>query len=277
MRTLTGRRYAVAAATAVLLLTAAGCGNDDTDNASGEPTPTATSGTSETTEPTETSAPGGEEIDATEFARLITGAFDTLTTAHISMKVDAQGAGISATGQVDYTGDSTEMALKMQSPSFGDGVVDMRLVGKVMYMSLPAGAGDPGKFYKIDLSDPNNPLGADLGDLTSFDPKGTFDMFTHGLQKVVKIGDEDVDGESATHYQLTTDTTAIKKSLPKSQLAGFPETLTYDLWLDSDNRLRQMVADMPGSGKITLKMSHWGEPVDIQAPPPNKVSTLPGQ
>jgi hypothetical protein len=274
MRTLTGRRYAAAAATAVLLLAAAGCGKDEPDNASGEPTPTVTTGASE---PTETPEPGGEEIDATEFAQLITGAFDTLTTAHIAMEIDAQGSLISATGQVDYTGDSAEMALKMQSPSFGDGIVDMRLIGKVMYMSLPAGAGDPGKFYKIDLSDPDNPLGADLGDLTSFVPQGTLDMFTKGLQKVLKLGEEDIDGESATHYQLTTDTTQIKKSLPKSQVKGFPDSLTYDLWLDSDNRLRQMVADMPGSGKITMKMSHWGEPVDIQAPPANKVSTLPGQ
>ena len=274
MRTLTGRRYAAAAATAVLLLSAAGCGNDDTDNASGEPT-VATSST-EPSEPTGSSEPAGQEIDADQFAARLTSSFEQLTTAQVAMSIDVQGSIISATGQVDYSGDSAEMALKLKSASFGDGVIDMRLVDKVMYMSLPM-VDASGKFYKIDLSDPDNPLGADLGDLTSFDPKSTFDMFTTGLLKVVELGEEDVDGDTTTHYQLTTDTEQIKKTLPKSQVKGFPDTLTYDVWLDADDRLRKMVADMPGAGELTMAMSHWGEPVDIKAPPPRLVATFPGQ
>ena len=272
MRTLTGRRYAAAAATAVLLLSAAGCGKDDTDNAAAEPTPTVSTGT-----PTETTEPTGVEVDPAEFASKITGAMDTLTTAHIAMQVEAQGALITATGLVNYAADSPEMALKMTSASFGSGTIDLRLVDKVMYMSLPEGVGQTGKFYKIDLDDPNNPLGADLGNLTTFDPKSTFDTFTTGLQKVVDVGEEDIDGEATTHYVLTTDTTKIKKTLPKSQRMGFPDSLTYDVWLDSENRVRKLVADMPGSGQLTMKMSHWGEPVDISAPPAKRVVTFPSQ
>jgi hypothetical protein len=275
MRTLTGRRYAAAAATAVLLLSAAGCGKDDTDNAAADATPTVATGTP--TEPTETTEPAGEEVDPTEFASKITSAMDTLTTAHIAMQVEAQGALITATGLVNYSADSPEMALKMTSASFGSGTVDMRLVDKAMYMSLPEGVGQTGKLYKIDLDDPNNPLGADLGNLTTFDPKSTFDTFTTGLQKVVDVGEEDIDGEATTHYVLTTDTAKIKKTLPKSQRAGFPDSLTYDVWLDSGDRVRKMVADMPGSGQLTIKMSHWGEPVDISAPPAKLVVQFPSQ
>ena len=273
MRTLTGRQYAAAAATAVLLLTAAGCGGDKADNASGEPTSTVTpTGTTDPT-PTETA---GTELDPAEFASLVTGAFDKLTTAHLSMQIDASSGTISATGVVDYTRDAATMALKMTLPGSG-GIVDMRLLGQVMYMSLPesAGVGEPGKFYKIDLNDSSSPLAAQFGDLTSFDPKSTFDSFTTGVTKVVELGAEDLDGDATTHYQVTTSTAALKKTLPKAQRDLVPDAITYDLWLDSDNRLRQMVTDMPGTGQMTMAMTHWGEPVDISAPPANKVVTLP--
>jgi len=270
MRTLPGRPYAAAAATAVLLLSLAACGSD-TDNASDTPTPTTSAST------TDGATPSGKEIDPTAFARRMTDAFSEMSTAHVSMQIDAQGAVISASGDVDYSGDAPEMALAMSSPSFGSGKVEMRLVDGAMYMSLPKGAGDPGMFYKIDLDDPDNPLGASLGDLSSFDPRKTFDMFSTGVQKVVELGDEDVEGDATTHYQVTTGTAEIKKSLSKELRQGFPATLTFDIWLAEGDKLRKMTADLPGTGAITLETTNWGEPVDIKAPPAKRVAVLPQQ
>jgi hypothetical protein len=270
MRTLPGRRYAAAAATAVLLLSLAACGSD-ADNASDTPTPTTSAST------TDGATPSGKEIDPTAFARRMTDAFSEMSTAHVSMQIDAQGAVISASGDVDYSGDAPEMALAMSSPSFGSGKVEMRLVDGAMYMSLPKGAGDPGMFYKIDLDDPDNPLGASLGDLSSFDPRKTFDMFSTGVQKVVELGDEDVEGDATTHYQVTTGTAEIKKSLSKELRHGFPATLTFDIWLAEGDKLRKMTADLPGTGAITLETTNWGEPVDIKAPPAKRVAVLPQQ
>ena len=273
MRTTSPRRLAGALAASALLLSLASCGDDKADTTAADPS--ATTSTSTPTEPTE-SATTGHEIDATEFAADIERASSQLTTARIAMTVSAEGAVISADGQVDYRGASPEMALSMSSQAFGDATIDMRLVDKVMYMKLPMIDGGD-KFYKIDLSDPNNPLGSSLGQMDSFDPKSTFGSFTAGLQKVVEIGTEDVEGEELTHYVLTTDTAELKKTLPRAEAKQLPATLTYDVWLDSDNQLRKMVAEMPGSGAITIELSHLGEPVDIKAPPAKQVATFPTQ
>jgi len=271
MRTTAPRRAVGALAASALLLALAACGDDKADTTSADPT--ATTSTSAPTEPTE-SATAGVEVDTEEFAATIDGAFRNLTTARVAMTITAQGAVITADGQVDYRADSPAMALALSSQAFGDAAIDMRLVDKVMYMKLPMiDAGT--KFYKIDLDDPNNPLGASLGQLDSFDPKSTIDSFTTGLEKVVEVGTEDVDGEELTHYVLTTDTAAIKKTLSPADAKKLPATLTYDVWLDSDSQFRKIVAEMPGSGALTMELSHLGEPVDIEAPPANQVASFP--
>jgi len=268
MRTTSSRRLVGALAASAVLLTLASCGDDKTDTTSADPTATMS-----TTAPTE-GATTGVEVDVATFTDAINNAVTKLTTARIAMTVTAEGAVITADGQVDYRGTNPEMALSMRSAAFGEGAIDMRLVDKVMYMKLPM-IDSSDKFYKIDLDDPSNPLGASFGELDSFDPKSTFDSFTTGLQKVVDLGTEDVNGDELTHYVLTTDTTAIKKSLPAAEAKALPATLTYDVWLDADHQLRKMIAEMPGSGALTMELSHLGEPVDIKAPPASQVATFP--
>lgn len=274
MRTTSPRRVVGALAASALLLALASCGDDKADTTAADPTAT-TSAASTPTAPTE-SATTGVEVDTAEFAAAIDRAFSKLKTARIAMTVTAEGTVITADGQVDYGGPSPEMALSMSSEAFGEAAIDMRLVDKVMYMKLPMVDGS-GKFYKIDLNDPNNPLGSSLGQLDSFDPKSTFGSFTAGLEKVVNVGTEDVDGEELTHYVLTTDTAEIKKTLSRADAKKLPATLTYDVWLDSDSQVRKMVAEMPGAGALTMELSHLGEPVDIQAPPAGQVASFPTQ
>jgi hypothetical protein len=276
MRTLTARRLGAVAATPLLLGSLVACGNDKTDNASGAPT--GASSSTGTPSSSETTGSTGTEIDVADFARQLTSTFDHLTSAHVSMQMKASGSVITAEGDVNYSGDSPAMALTMEG--FGNGKVEMRLVDKAMYMSLPPSVqqgAQAGKFYKIDLSDPNNPLGASLGSLSSFDPKKTFDMFSTGLKKVVKIGVEQVGGDDTTHYVLTIDTKQIAKQLPAAAQAQLPATMAYDVWLDSENRMRKMEAEMPGAGHLTMELSKWGVPVEIKAPSKDQVIVLPSQ
>jgi len=272
------RRLGGALAASALLVSLAACGDDKVDSTSATPTSPAASTTTEaptegpTEEPTE--EPTGTSVDVDDFGARLAASIDGLTTARMAMRITSSGTVIAATGQVDYRGDTPAMAMTMRSAAFGAGKIDLRLVDGVMYMSLPV-EGSAGKFYKIDLNDPNNPLGSSFGSLDSFDPKATFDMFTHGVRKVVDLGSEEINGESTTHYQLTITTKQLKKQL--GQLGGLPKALTYDLWLDSQDRMSRMQVLIPGSGQMTTDMSHWGEPVDIKAPPARMVATLPSQ
>lgn len=244
------------------------CAGDDTDPVSAPTTATTSATLSESAEP--------EVVDTAAFAASLSSGFEDLTTAHIVMVIDSQGTTIEAEGDVDYSRKAPAMALTMRSEAFGEAAIDMRLVDKVMYMSLPIqGAGNT--FYRLDLDDPTNPLGANFGNLSSFDPKATFEMFSEGLKKVVKVGEEDIEGDATTHYLVTTSTKEMTKTLPKALLKDFPKELTYDVWLDGDSRMRRMSAQMPGAGHLLMEMSGWGEPVRIVAPPKAKVQEFPKQ
>lgn len=272
MCTTTSRRLGAALAASAMLVSLAACGDDKVDGASATPTSPAASTT--TSAPTEEVGPEPTKVDVDDFGARLAASIDGLTTARMSMRITSSGTVVAASGQVDYRGDTPAMAITVRSAAFGSGKIDVRVVDGVMYMSLPV-EGSGGKFYKIDLNDPDNPLGATLGNLDSFDPKATFGMLTHGVKKVVDLGSEEIDGVSTTHYQLTITTKQLKKQL--GQVAGVSKTLTVDVWLDSQDRMRRMRVLIPGSGQMTTDLSHWGEPVVIKAPPARMVATFPGQ
>lgn len=273
MRTLNGRltRSLGGALAATLLLgSLAACGDDNTDNTSSGTSPTV-AGT-----PSDSGTGGGEVVDTASFAQQLTDSFGSLTSAHVSMKLDVGTQTITAAGDVDYSNDSPAMALTMNMPTSANGAMRLLLVDKAMYISVP-GAGKKGTFYKIDLNDPNSPFGGSLGELSTFDPKKTFDLLSSGLKKVVKVGEEQVGDDATTHYLITIDTSAMAKSLPRASQGSLPKTMDYDLWLDADNRMRKMTADLPGAGQMAMELTGWGEPVHITAPPAGKVTRLPSR
>ena len=181
--------------------------------------------------------------------------------------VSSTGLAMSATGSVDYTGDTPAMALKMTAPELGEGTIDMRLVDQVLYMTMPMF--DPsGKFFRIDLRDPDNPLADSLGELRSFDPKSTFAMFGKGAKSVTVVGAETIAGDETTHYRVTTDSCTWRRDSREPRPAPTcPNEFTYEIWLDGDNRMRRLTSDVGQQTSIEMEMTNWGEPVDIAVPP----------
>ncbi|MGD9961399.1 LppX_LprAFG lipoprotein [Nocardioides sp.] len=273
----TARRLAAAAAAPLLLVGLVACGGDEktaaNDLAASSASPSETASDTPTTEATESEA-AGEEIDPQDFADRMASTFTNTTTAQLEMTVSSSGLDMSANGSVDYTGDTPAMALKMEAASLGAGTIDMRLIDQVMYMSMPML--DPsGKFFKIDLNDPDNPLGDSMGDLSSFDPQSTLDTFTKGIKSVKLVGEEELDGETTTHYQVTSLTKDLGSTLG-GKTAKLPKTFTYDIWLDGDDRMRKMVASVDKKTSMEMVMSNFGDPVDIKAPPASQVQVMPG-
>jgi len=275
--TLTGRRGAVLTLTPLLLAGLVGCGPDQSA-ASDDSSPTST--TSASTPAASDSATAdatGDEIDTAEFTRLVSEAVDKSTTAHIAMRLESQGLTMTADGVADYTGDSPAMSLKMRAPAMGAGVIEIRMLDRVMYMAMPM-VDSSGKFLKIDLDDPDNPLADSMGDMTSFDPQSTLQMFSKGLQKVIRIGDETVGGDATTHYRVTSDTSALKESLDGATPGTtLPDVLTYDVWLDDQNRMRKMTTQIGEQASVEMEASDWGSPVSITAPPASQVEDMPAQ
>lgn len=239
------RRIAAAAAAPILLFGLVACGGDDKTAA----------------------------IDPQEFVDRMTASFANTTTAQVTMHVTSSGADISAQGEVDYSGDNPAMAMKMTMPAMGQGTIDMRLIDQVMYMSMPMI--DPsGKFFKIDLNDPNSPLGDSI-DPSSMDPQSTMQDFGKGVKSVKLVGDESLDGQDVTHYQVLSTTKGLGSSVG-GQTARLPKTFTYDIWFDSDDHVVKMTADMGKQSSVDMTMSNFGESVDIKAPPADQIQVMPG-
>jgi hypothetical protein len=270
-RSLTARRTLAAAALAPLLVAGlAACGDDDSGTQAKDSTPAAA---------VLTGLQKGDEVDPGDFVDTVSDGVKASTTAHMTMKVGLGSMGeMSGEGDLDYTADPPELAMTMDLPMAGSAKTEMRYVDGVFYMSLGELSG--GKFWKLDPSDPDSPLG-DMGSmLDQVDPMGTLEKLEPAIDTVTYAGDEDVDGQSLDHYELTVDPADLVKTmdLPDEAKSQLPDTITYDIWLDDEHRLSKMHMDLPVAGtesSIDVTASDWGKDVTIEAPPADEVTEMP--
>ncbi len=270
------KRIAAAAAALPLLLGVAACGNADDG---GDPTAseattsdsTAAEADSPSASPSE-QAEAGSEVDVQEFLDRMKTATEDKQSMHMTMDMDAGGQQISMKGKAHIAGDKSKMDMTMNVP--GAGEMHMILADGMIYLNIP-GATPDGKFVKVDPSDPKNPMSQQFGDLAeSMDPTRTFDAFDAGLQKVRYDGTDKVDGEELDKYTLTVDTKAAMKAQGQQQQAGLPETLEYQVWLDSQDLMRKVSFQLQGAEAV-ITTDKWGEPVDVKAPAKADVMEMP--
>lgn len=216
----------------------------------------------------------GEAVDKADFIADLKAGIESASTAKMSMTMDLGESPIEAEGEMDYSGDEISMDMTMDSAMTQE-PLQLVLVDNVMYMNM--GQMSNQKYIKYDLSDPKNlPPGME-GMADQLDPLAAFDSLDEALTSVTFVGDEDVDGEELGHYELTMDTSKIETMADVPSSAGLPDEITYDLWLDDDNRMRQMnmVMEMATTAEIEAKIFEWGEPVEIEAPAKGDVVEAP--
>ncbi len=275
-RLLTVRRTLAASAIAPLLATGLVACGDDT---AGDST-TGTDSTSQVALSSDLSE--GDQVPPAEFVKTVEDGVLASTTAHMTMTIAAGTTGkVTAEGDMDYTTKPPSMAMTMALPAeaTGGGDMDIRMVDGIIYMSM--GQLTQGKFWKIDPSDPNGPFAAMGMDkmLDQMDPAKALSQVQDGISKVTYVGNED----NLDHYELTVDMKKMMASLggnlPKGAQAQLPDSLTYDIWLDDQNRFSRMSMDnlpMGGSdASMEMTVSDWGKPVDIAAPPADQVTKMP--
>lgn len=263
------RRGLVAALVPLALSSLAACGGDDTKESNAPSSPTTSASSTE-----DGQAPSaGETIDPADFVALFEAGFEKLTTAHQTMTIDSGAGTMEGSGDVDYSQSPPAMAFTLRGALFGAEGMDMRLVDGIMYVQIPGMSA--GKFVKFDLSDPSSPLGS-LG--AQLDPREMFKSFEDGIDSVTFVGQEDVDGESLAHYSVVVDTAAVLDSLGQKPPGGAPtaDKVTYEIWLDGENRFRQMTAEMGSLGTMKMTVSDFGKDVSIEAPSPDQVTEMPG-
>lgn len=269
MRVIT--RIVSTGAAAVLALSLAACGSDsgpsDAETKAG-------TDTSATPAPEKADEPkgDGEEITAETLYAALSSQVGKDTSYR--MTSTTPGAAGSFEGAVVVKDGKTSMSIVSEAAGAKTRIV---LTDGAYYMDL--GEMSDNKFIKIDLSDETNPFGAMLGPIEDMgDLSKSFEGFKDSVESVEKVGDEDLDGVSTTHYVVTVDPTAALGAMGDGTVptdaASALEEVSYDLWLDDENRPAKMVIDLAGE-KMTTTYTDWNDSsIKIVAPSGDELSPL---
>ncbi len=97
---------------------------------------------------------------------------------------------------------------------------------------------------------------------------------------VQDLGREDVNGQPATHYRASIDYAKLLDKLPNASQQTRDAlsklgTVPADVWIDGQDRVVKMHMTMDasafgggaGAAEVTMQLSDFGVPVDVQAPP----------
>lgn len=247
--------------TASVGLTACGGGGDD-EKASSASTASASASASTGTGATDASY---TKLTKDNWASVLADSSKASPNSHLTMKM---GSLLTATGDVSYSGAKPAMQMTMKITVSGRTInMEERLVDGVMYMSAPGMLPD-GKWMKIDANTPG--MGEMAGMLKNLDPSSMASLSKDAITSFKYVGEAKVDGDAVHHYTLQVDTTkAIDKlglgSLT-SQAGSMPKSITEDVFLNDDNTLRQITADVSGQ-KLVVDRSDASSPVKVSAPP----------
>ena len=284
--TMTRLGVSLSAIAALAFAAVTACGSTSEPATRTTPSQVATGESSSTTSPsgdsapdsTEASAPSpsnpaGSEISPKVFLERLKAGMQGKLTYHIDMTMTGPES-IRITGDADMTNPRGKNMTVEMSGSGVPGTVRMRMVDDVGYMSVP-GLTPAGKYIKVDPNNPNDRLGVGMKQsLRSGGLDSTFDAFNAGLMKVVDQGSDTVDGEQLRKYVLTVDAAKAMAAQNKAMVPNLPATLEYELWLDDQDLMRQVTFGMKGIRGVA-KVSKWGEPVNIIAPPLDSLVPAP--
>lgn len=231
-------------------------------------------------EPLASGAPGGVTTDATGSANELTDDTFVATvieaqlaakSAKIRVSGDVAGQAITLTGAVQAAEEPAESALQADVEISGMGAVELILVDAVVYLKFGQLTGD--RYLKLPLAG----AGAKqfLGQLDGqLNPAEFVRALDGAVTRFEVTGAETVDGEQTTKYVIEVDPRKVlaKQGVKLPGGAELPKVLTYTFWIDSDNLPRRITADMGDLGELDASFSDWGDPVDIEAPPADRIT-----
>ncbi len=204
-----------------------------------------------------------------EMTMQTSGATDELTKA---LGLDS----IKASGAIDFDARRESLSMNMFFVK-----IEMIVADDATYMRLD-GIGES-KWYREDAS--GDPA---MGDTFSAEtnPANGLSLLTGVAPDIHAVGEDDIRGVHATHYQGTVDLTkeAAEKGFGSADDVGIT-TFPVDVWIDGEGRVVRITETLDYSHTgtdstaakdvaetITMDFFDYGKPVDIQAPDPADVT-----
>jgi LppX_LprAFG lipoprotein len=194
---------------------------------------------------------------------------------------------ITMTAEEQY---SPQLAMSMTMQLNGQSLNEI-MVGSKIYMSYPALASMMGgkKWGEIDLSQASGSLGSlsSLVDSAQSENPTTQISALVASGDVTKVGTDTVDGQQATHYSGTLTPSELANvanggQLSASQISTLKSEMQsagvssekVDLWVASSGlpvELKFAAKSSAGTSAGDMKLSDWGAPVSVGAPPASEV------
>jgi hypothetical protein len=187
----------------------------------------------------------------------------------MSIGFGAGGEEFSTSGDMKYEAPG-KVYLSMDIPTVGE--MEVLLVTPDMYFGID------GKWYKGDTS----ALGIDLEDFRKYaEDRGPVDYadVLKGLTDLVKLSDEEIDGETYWHYHGALDLDALSDELPAdvidpslvAQAADAPASTSMDIYIDPETLLPRRYdmtmtmdfGDEPFTMNMTMDFEKYNEDVDM--------------
>lgn len=158
-----------------------------------------------------------------------------------------------------------------QSSGAGASAQSMIGIGSVRYVQEP-GVTPVGKWLRISPG-----TGGVVLTFNDLNPVAMVARFNKGVEKFMYLGPTKISGSQVQHYRITIDQQKYLKATGQglgSANLGSGQTLTEDLYLNSDDTLRRVTLMLPGGvGNTQLDVTNWGQAVTIEAPPASAVVT----
>ncbi|TDX08295.1 hypothetical protein EV647_0570 [Kribbella sp. VKM Ac-2566] len=201
------------------------------------------------------------------FVQAVTKAMSTTGAVRTTLLLHVGGQTVTTSGLARF-GDRPAMSVEMKGPAF-HGTARLILVNGVLYVSVP-GHVPVGKYLKIKAGDTSPMANSFRQTLDSMDPKKTFAALGAGLRAVTYVGSERKSGETLVHYKLLVDTKSIMAAQGQQMVDGLPQTIAYNVWLDSTRLMRKVTFNFAGVDAL-LSTSRYAGVVNIKAPSRNNV------
>jgi len=155
---------------------------------------------------------------------------------------------------------------------------------------LPAGK----TWVKGDAKELSSANTGQLGQFGSFagtDPRDVFGMLKAVSGSIEAVGSDTLRGVETSHYRATIDTAKLEQLVPadkRQSLGGLDQSakqagvseIPVDVWIDADQRVRKLAADLdakePSTGKavnasLVVELYDYGTALDLKLPPPDQV------
>lgn len=241
------------------------------------------------------------EADVAEPYSLLAAAESTIAarTVEFDLTVSAADlAEVTVTGAVDNESKIVSVTTDLSS-LLALGEMPVPLGGGDLTVLVDAGAGvvylDAGAlggflpadaaWVSIDLGVLAEQSGQSLDDLRSefvLDPTDIARTLLD-TDNATEIGADTIDGVETRRYQVTVDLAEALAAVPQAKIdptladIGFPDTVTYDVWVTADNQLRRVSFDTEIAGQsisMLLDMTSTSESLGVELPADSEVVDL---